>query len=93
MPRNEITAVNEGLSDGVFDSRAAGNLHSYDGNAFDIVIFDYFRELFGIINAVELRTSDKRYSVFNYLQFKPTAVKLKCLIVCLSAIAYPLNSE
>ena len=45
----------------MFNTAAARNLHSHNRNALYIVVFNYFRQLFGIICVIKLGTADQRY--------------------------------
>ena len=51
---------------GCVNSAAAGYAHTHNGYALYIVELKYRRQLFGIIRAVKLRTSDKR----NFILYK-----------------------
>ena len=54
MPRYKFSASLYSLFCGVFNTSAAGNLHSHNGNAFDVVERYDFRQLFRIVHAVQL---------------------------------------
>ena len=51
----------QGIFYGVLDTAAARNLHADNGHAFDIVVTDDFGQLFGVVDAVKLWTSDQSY--------------------------------
>ena len=47
---------------GVLDTAAhLWNLHADNGRAFDVVVTDDFGQLFGVVDAVKLWTSDQSY--------------------------------
>lgn len=46
---------------GVLNTAAAGDLHSDDSYGLYVIVCDYLGQLFGIIDAVELRAADKGY--------------------------------
>ena len=45
----------------MLDTAAARNLHADNGHAFDVVATDDFGQLFGVVDAVKLWTSDQSY--------------------------------
>ena len=45
----------------MFDAAAARNVHADNGHALEVVVSDDFGQLFGVVDAVELRTSDQGY--------------------------------
>ena len=59
LPRNEFPALLERLFRRQFQPAAAGHLHPHDGDAFDVVLPDDLRQLFGIVHAVQLGTAHK----------------------------------
>ena len=61
LPRNEFSTVLERTNGSVLQSAAARNLHADNGHAFDIVVTDDFGQLFGVVDAVKLWTSDQSY--------------------------------
>ena len=61
LPRNEFSACLQGFFHGVLDTAAARNLHADNGHAFDVVATDDFGQLFGVVDAVKLWTSDQSY--------------------------------
>ena len=65
LPRNELSACLQRTLDSVFNSAAAGNLHSYNLNAFNVVVRNNLRQLFGIVSFVELGAANERYVVAN----------------------------
>lgn len=44
----------------MLETAAAGNLHTDDGDAFNIVVCDNLRQLFGVIAVIQLRTANQR---------------------------------
>ena len=65
LPRNEFSACLQGFFHGVLDTAAARNLHADNGHAFDVVAADDFGQLFGVVDAVKLWTSDQSYFTMN----------------------------
>lgn len=45
----------------MLDTAAARNLHADNGHALDVVAADDFGQLFGVVDAVKLWTSDQSY--------------------------------
>ena len=65
LPRNEFAAAFERLLCHVLKTAAAGNLHSHHRHAFNVVVFDYFAKLFGIVGTVKLGAANQGDAVFN----------------------------
>ena len=61
LPRNEFSTCLQGIFHGVLDTAAARNLHADNGHALDVVVSDDFGQLFGVVDAVKLWTSDQSY--------------------------------
>ena len=66
-PRDKLAACDKRTLDGIFNAAAAGNLHSHNGHALDIVVCNNGGQLVGVIDIVKLGTSDKRYAVADKL--------------------------
>ena len=58
---NEFSTCLQGIFYGVLDTAAARNLHADNGHALDVVAADDFGQLFGVVDAVKLWTSDQSY--------------------------------
>jgi hypothetical protein len=65
LPWDELAAALQRGFRGVLKSAAAGDLHADYGDALYVVVAYYVRELFGIINGIELRAADERYMAFD----------------------------
>lgn len=60
LPGDEFPAVLQSGFRSIFQSAAAGNLHTQDRKAADLIFCNDFCELFCVVYAVELRASDQR---------------------------------
>ena len=60
IERNVFAACVKCLLDSRLNSAAAGHLHAYYGNTLDVINCQNSCQLFGIVHAVKLRTSDER---------------------------------
>ena len=63
----------------MLDSTAARHLHADDLDTFYVVIFDYCRQLFGIINRIKLGATYKRYVVADEIVMEVT-VSIRCTV-------------
>ena len=81
LPGNEFAAVFQGCFGHMLDTAAAGDLHSDDGNALDIVVSKDPGQLFGIINAVKFRTANESNVVADEILMK-IAIGISGAICC-----------
>ena len=58
MERQRFSAVLNCLSCSVFQSAAAGNLHTYHSDILNVIVAENPCQLFGIVDIVQLGASD-----------------------------------
>ena len=60
LPGNKLSAGQQSTLGSIFNPTAARYLHTYNGNAVDVVICNDLSQFLGIIHFIQLWTADQR---------------------------------